>query len=76
MLKTILAWCKDSETIAIARAKFIIGAVFTAVQQSGVDLTALTDKPGYKIAIQVFMAYLVVDGTLTEWARRRRAADL
>lgn len=72
----MLAWFKNSETIFIARVKVTLGLAFTAIQQSGVDLTAFTDKPAYKIAIQVFMAYLIADGTLGEWARRRRATDL
>lgn len=72
----MLAWFKDSETIFIARVKVTLGVAFTAIQQSGVDLTSFTDRPGVKIAIQIFMAYLIADGTLGEWARRRRAADM
>lgn len=70
------AWFKGSETIFIARVKMMLGLGFTAVQQSGVNLASIIDNPKLQIALQVFMAYLVLDGTLSEWARRRNATDL
>jgi uncharacterized membrane protein len=67
----------DSETILIARIKMFIGIAFTAMQMSGIDLASLvTDSPRVQAAIKVFIAYLVVDGSVSEWARRNRATDL
>ena len=74
MWDRILLWFKGSETIFIARMKAFLGLAFTAVQQSGQDLAAFfTDHPNLQIGIRVFFAYLIVDGTLGEWARRRGA---
>lgn len=64
------------ETIMIARIKLIAGTLFTAVQQSGVDLAGFVENPKAQIAIRVMFAWLIVDGTLTEWARRRGATDI
>ena len=69
-------WFKNSETIFIARLKLMLGLAFTAFQQSGVDIASVVENPKWQIALRVFFAYLIVDGTMTEWARRRNATDL
>ena len=69
----MLKWFKNSETIFIARVKVFLGVLFTAVQQSGIDVASVVDNPKLQMAIRVFFAYLIVDGTLTEWARRRNS---
>jgi hypothetical protein len=66
----------DSETILFARVKLFLGMAFTAVQQSGVDVTSFVENNRLKVAIQVFFAWLIVDGTVSEWARKHRAEDL
>jgi hypothetical protein len=67
----------DSETILIARIKLFLGMMFTAVQTSGVDLAGfISDRPGMQAGVRIFFAYLIVDGTMGEWARRNRATDL
>jgi hypothetical protein len=67
----------DSETILIARIKLFVGLLFSAVQTSGVDITSfITDSPRLQTGLKVFFAYLAVDGTVGEWARRHRATDL
>lgn len=72
-------WCRfhasfhASETILIARVKFLIGSLFTALQQSGVDIASFIEDHRWQVALRVFMAWLIVDGTLGEWARRRKA---
>lgn len=76
MLDSIKGWFKNSETIFIARAKMTAGLLFTAFQQSGVDVASVVESPKLQIAVRVFFAYLILDGTLTEWARRRNAPDL
>lgn len=76
MLDKIKAFFKNSETIFIARLKLAAGLIFTAVQQSGVDIASIVDNPKAQIALRVLMAWLILDGTLTEWARRRNATDL
>lgn len=73
MWEKVKAWFKDSETLFIARVKIFVGTVFTAIQQSGVDLTTFVESSKVKVAIQIFMAWLIVDGTVGEWARRRRS---
>lgn len=63
----------SSETIFIARVKILIGGGFTALQQSGVDVAGFVEDHRIQAGIRIFMAYLVFDGTLGEWARRRNA---
>lgn len=63
-------------TIVIARIKLFVGVGYTALMQSGVDVTAFVQDQKYKVAIQLFMAWLAVDGTLTEWGRRHAAEDI
>lgn len=73
MLAKIKKWCLDSETIGYARAKSGVGLVLFAVQQSGVDLHVfLTDKQ-YAI-YQIGAMFLLLDGGISEYVRRRRAA--
>lgn len=77
MWQKIKASFHDSETILIARIKMFVGMIFTAVQTSGVDLAGLiTESAKVQAGLRVFFAYLIVDGTLGEWARRNRADDL
>lgn len=75
-MNRIKAWFRNSETIFLARLKLMAGLAFTAVQQSGVDIASVVESPKLQMAIRVFFAYLILDGTLTEWARRRNAKDL
>ena len=72
MWDKIKRWFWYSESIAWARVKLFVGTAFTAIQQSGVDLTSFFDSQRVKIAIQIAFAWLIVDGTVSEWARRRR----
>lgn len=72
----IKRWFLDSETIFIARLKVFFGTIALAIQFSGVDFSILTDKPALQIAIRVASAWLIMDGGITEWARRRNATDL
>lgn len=72
----IKAWFKNSETIFIARLKLFSGLAFTAFQQSGVDIASVVESPKLQVALKLFFAYLIVDGTVSEWARRRNADDL
>lgn len=77
MIDKIKSWFLHSEIIFIGRVKFLLGSIFTAVQQSGQDLASMfTEHPNLQIGIRVFFAWLILDGTLTEWARRRNATDL
>lgn len=76
MWDSIKDWFKHSETIFIGRVKMALGLGFTAIQQSGVDIASIVDSPRLQIALRVFFAYLILDGTLTEWARRRNAPEL
>lgn len=77
MLKPLLdrakPWFKYSETIFIARLKLTLGLVFTGIQQSGIDVASFVENQKLQMAIRIFFAYLIVDGTLTEWARRRNS---
>ena len=80
MFSRIWAWYKpihasfhSSETILIARIKIFVGIAFTALQQSGVDVASFVEDHRLQIAIRLFMAWLVVDGTVGEWMRRRNA---
>lgn len=64
-------------TLVIARIKLLLGGGFTALQQSGVDIASIvTNNEAYQAAIRIVMAWLVFDGTLSEWARRHKADDI
>ena len=63
-------------TLVIARIKLFLGMGYTVLQQSGVDIVSFVEDKKWKIALQLFFAWLVVDGTLAEWGRRRNADDL
>jgi len=77
MFDAISAFFKNSESIFIARMKLLLGGVFTALQTSGVDVSSLvTESPKWQNAIKVLFAWLIFDGTLTEWARRRNDPNL
>jgi hypothetical protein len=77
LFRSFTASFHDSETILIARIKLFLGMGFTAIQTSGVDIASLfVTNLRWQAAIRVFFAWLIVDGTLTEWARRNRNTDL
>lgn len=66
----------DSETLLLARIKLFLGVGFTALQQSGIDVAGFVENPKLQMALKVVFAWLIVDGTISEWARRSRATDL
>lgn len=64
-------------TIVWARIKLTLGMTFTAVQQSGVDIASIVSQdPIKQAAVRVGFAWLAIDGTLSEWARRHNADDI
>lgn len=63
-------------TIVIARIKMFLGTAYLTMQQAGVDISSFIADPKVKVAVQLFFAWLVVDGTLAEWGRRHAADDL
>lgn len=67
----VKGWFKYSETILIARAQVFFGFIIAAV--SNVDWTALSDFASYKQSMWLAIG-LVLNGALTELARRRNAA--
>jgi hypothetical protein len=69
---------KDSETILIARAKFAVGTLFQVMSQMDVTplLSILHIDPKYLIVWQILSAWLIADGLMCEWARRRRDPDM
>jgi hypothetical protein len=73
---SFIASFHDSEIIWIARAKLFAGTTFTALQTSGVDVTSFVENPRIKTGLSILFAWLIVDGTVQEWARKRRADDL
>ena len=66
----------DSEIILLARIKLFLGLGFTALQQSGVDVAGFVEDTRLQMALKVIFAWLIVDGSVQEWARRNRATDL
>lgn len=67
---------KVIHTIVIARVKLFVGTAYTVLQQSGVDVVSFVNDQKWKVALQLFFAWLVVDGTLAEWGRRHAADDI
>lgn len=63
-------------TIVIARIKMFLGLAYTVLMQSGVDVVSFVQDQKWKIALQLFFAWLAVDGSLAEWGRRHRADDM
>jgi hypothetical protein len=68
----VVSFFKDSETIFIARLKVLIGGLFLAVNQAGIDVTEFGLDHKYQTVFTVACIWLAADGTLGEWARRRR----
>ena len=67
---------KIIHTLVISRIKLFAGVGYTVLLQSGVDVTSFIHEEKYKAGIQLFMAWLAVDGTLCEWGRRHAADDI
>jgi hypothetical protein len=69
---------KDSETILIARTKFAVGTLFQVVSQ--MDVTPLFNllhvDPKWLPVWQVASMWLMADGLMSEWARRRRDDEI
>lgn len=69
---------KDSETILIARVKFAVGTLFQVL--SATDITPLFNlmhvDPKWIPVWQIGAAWLMADGMMSEWARRRRDGDM
>ena len=63
-------------SIMWARAKVVVGLVWTAVTQSGVDLSTIVSSPKWLLAIKVGAALLLADGLVSEAVRRHGATDL
>lgn len=63
-------------TLVIARIKLFLGTAYTVLNQSGVDVISFVEDHKWKIALQLFFAWLAVDGTLSEWGRRHAADDI
>lgn len=64
------AFFKYSETILIARAQVFSGFILAVA--TNVDWTALSDFVSYKQSIAL-AGGLILNGILTEWARRRNS---
>lgn len=64
-----------SDTIVWARVKSFLGMAFLALTQSGVDLSAFLSQKEL-VVWQIISGWLVMDGTFSEWARKRGATDL
>ncbi len=63
-------------TLVIARVKLFLGVGYTVLMQSGVDIVSFVEDKKWKVALQLFFAWLAVDGSLSEWGRRHSADDL
>jgi hypothetical protein len=70
MWERVKRFFKDSETIFWARLQMLIAAVITVLATVDPNLFAAYVPTGY------LPIYIFVSGVVTEWARRRRAADL
>lgn len=70
MWERIKAFFKRSETIFLARLNALLGAVAT--------ITSLIDPSLLQQVVtpHAFAIYMLLNGVLTEYARRRRAPDL
>ena len=69
-----LMW--QAGSIMWARAKVTLGVVWTAVSNSGVDLSTVITNPKWLLATKVAAALLLADGLFSEMVRRHGATDL
>ena len=76
MWSKIVRFFHDSETIFIARTKYTVGLAFTAYTQAGLDLSPFLTNAKWIFVSKILAAWLVLDGTVSEWARKRRADDM
>lgn len=69
---------KGSETILIARFKLAVGTFFTVAASMDPTpfLALLNIDTKWAPVWQLFSAWLMADGLMSEWARRRNATDL
>lgn len=63
-------------SILWARIKLVLGLVWTAVTQSGVDLSSVITNPKVLLGVKVGAALLLADGLFSEVVRRHGATDL
>lgn len=74
MLSKFIASFHDSETIWWSRIKTAVGTILLAVLNSGADLSVWL-SPRWFVVWQIAAAWLMFDGGLSEYARRRRTDD-
>jgi hypothetical protein len=72
MIDSIRKWCHDSESIIYSRLKVGIGSALFIVQVSGADLHQFMSDKWYAV-YQIGAAFLMMDGGIGEYVRRRRA---